>query len=244
MRFFTVVFAMLALLLCSTGCYATDLPQQRPADFAVEFSAGGGMVDMWETLNVDQSGARYTIRERGNETTAQLALDAAALDTLWSVFRDNAFDQIGMHDRAGVIYDMPSTSVTLTSNGQQWRIAPSASDTVRDRDVARWQAVLVALRGLGEQAIAASSVAIRLQIDETGVGHYVSVQVGNVVMFGEVMTAPVDRSLLLLPGPHDVVVGIGTTPYDARYRSLTMELGAASQLSVTFGDGVTLVNGQ
>ena len=99
------------------------------------------------SLHCDARMCIYTHQHTGQGAPVERAPTPVQLDAVYRAFRENRFDRIGMSHHE-VVYDRGSVSISLRADERDYRISPSATEDVSERDAPRFQRVRAAIERL------------------------------------------------------------------------------------------------
>ncbi|CAN5220634.1 hypothetical protein BH09BAC3_BH09BAC3_26610 [soil metagenome] len=147
-KYIPVVIVLLAYA-CSPktetmpGAESDRLPEKRPTDFTLNSHMDGGMSNHRSDLFISRDSCYFKDDDHGNVTWKKFSLSDAALDSLYSVLKENKFDQIVSTldtltlDRGGmdvyVYWEGGQRGVTANDSGQMF---------IKEESSKQWGAVL------------------------------------------------------------------------------------------------------
>lgn len=142
-RFWVLVAGVLIILRGAIS----NLPSQRPPDFAMHYHSASVFGQTLETFDISATTCHYRLRERGQvRQSFDCALNATQLDTVYAAVRQVAFDQIRYipipalgSDRGGEFY------TEVTANGRTYRKSSPTNYCCTSIGVARYNRVQTAL---------------------------------------------------------------------------------------------------
>ena len=123
-------FILLLFTACVNSFSQSKLPDSWPANMELKITYGGGMRYYSSTLEIKKTGSYILINEEGKETKTELAFSQKKLDELVKFLKANQFDKIKSVMRPGIVYDMGTTSTTLTWGEQVFGMSTGSSQEI------------------------------------------------------------------------------------------------------------------
>lgn len=122
---------VLCLLISCFNTYSqSKLPDAWPADMVLKVTYGGGMRDYTSTIEIRMNGSYINIKSEDGNTNTALNFTQKELDELLRFLKANRFDRIKSAMRPDIVYDMGTTSTTLTWGEQVFGMSVGASTEI------------------------------------------------------------------------------------------------------------------
>ncbi len=115
---------------CINTSAQTGLPDTWPADMVLTITYGGGMRDFTSHLEIKQTGSFYETKGEEGHTKKGLSFTQTQLDELLGLLRSNEFNRIRSDLRKGIVYDMGTTTITLTWGAQHLSVSTGSSTEI------------------------------------------------------------------------------------------------------------------
>ena len=120
-----IVLLVLGLVFYFRGCFA-GMPAVMPADFKLEFSTGGGMLDRSSNLHLSAQGGTLEKRYDGTETKIEFTVSPDELNALYQVLRKYSFPRI--RTNGSEIHDKGGYAVSAHWDDSHYSVGTSGTD--------------------------------------------------------------------------------------------------------------------
>ena len=193
-------YLVLILFLSSCG---TELIENRPRDFEVRYSVGGGMIDSSEGMTIKPGICKYTRRYEGIENSITFQLQKEELDELYQVFRRNRFDKIRT-DNKTLVYDKGGASINLRVGHRFYNVGTSGTFVIRGKK--EWRTILAALNKIIERVKKKQEVPLRIILDKSLMNKHIYLNVLQKTLFyGLIDAQSKTRHIVrLIPGKYRI----------------------------------------
>lgn len=139
---------LIVLLACITlSCQAQHkpvnaLPATMPADFKLYYHVDGGMRYYSESLLIGADSCVYDLNDGGKQTHRVFKMDKPALDALYTMLKQNRYDEIDYHTE-GKVYDRGGINISVSwdKGGKQINVSDAQMSFVSDRWEKEWSAI-------------------------------------------------------------------------------------------------------
>lgn len=199
------------LLLTLSSCNTGGLPVERPADFVVTLSDGGGMTPEGEDIYLSADSSWYENWFDQAHNHIALPVSEGEIDTLYTELRRNGAMSIESREE-GMVYDRGGTTISLSFANEHHTITNAGSSFIAPRHAKQYQAVVDAIWAVAHRHIRRMKVDVPFTI----IHHadsiqtiYINLSVNGQPVYNWEATrdepfSQVEASANLLPGNHDV----------------------------------------
>lgn len=219
---------ILNILFISTGficAKSTDntenspLPDKRPADIRFRYSQSGGMMYYSEEIFISKDSSFYKINDGGAESRVNFKMTATELDKLYSIFKDNNFDEIESYEEK--VYDRGGESISLNWDrskhaSKHASVSNSGMTFIKDSWRKEWTACNNAIEKIGVEQMEAGKKNYEIKFDRSLFGKEIYMQINrDVVVPKSTLMAErdddkeINRTVKLTPGKHMASITLG-----------------------------------
>ena len=103
----------------------TELPKEMPAETEMSYSENGGMSPAYKSINISDN--TLTIKEKTfkdqTDTIRHSEISVADKTELYQAFVDNKFDLIKNDERGEIVYDAPSSGISIRAGDKNCRVS-------------------------------------------------------------------------------------------------------------------------
>ena len=127
----------------------SPLPNTRPDDIQFSYSQNGGMMYYSENIFISKDSCYYKINDGGSVTRVNFKLTSAELDKLYSIFKDNDFDEIDSYEEK--VYDRGGESISLSwKPGKRTSVSNSGMNFIKESWHKEWNTCTEAIEKIGK----------------------------------------------------------------------------------------------
>lgn len=222
MKFLSLAILIAAFIssgfLCAKSTGSSDnspLPDKRPDDMYFSYTLDGGMMYYSENIFISKDSCFYKIGDGGAVTRANFRLTPGELDKLYSIFKENNFDEIESYEEK--VYDRGGESISLSwKTGKHVNVSNSGMNFIKDSWKQEWSACSNAMEKIAAEHMEAQKKPYEIKFDGSLFGKEIYMQINrDVVVPKSTLMAEHDfdkditRSIKLSPGSHNSSVTVG-----------------------------------
>ena len=205
----------------STGnSEGSPLPDKRPDDIRFRYSQSGGMMYYSEEIFISKDSSYYSINDGGAITKAYFKMSSQELDKLYSVFKDNNFDEIDSYEEK--VYDRGGESIYLNWDRSKYaHVSNSGMSFIKDSWKSEWTACSNAIENIGKDEIEKQKKDYSIIMDNSlfGKEFYMQINLKVVVPLSTLLAErdsdkEIVRTIKLSPGNHRAIVTLGKATYN------------------------------
>lgn len=209
--------------ICAKSTGNTDgspLPEKRPDDIRFRYSQSGGMMYYSEEIFISKDSCFYSINDGGSITKAYFKMTSAELDKLYSVFKENNFDEIDSYEEK--VYDRGGESISLNwDRSKHATVSNSGMTFVKDSWKKEWSACSSAIEKIGKEEIEKQKKDYTVIMDKSlfGKEFYMQINLKVIVPLSTLMAEQesdkeIVRIVKLSPGNHRSIITLGKDTYE------------------------------
>lgn len=200
----------------STGnSEGSPLPDKRPDDIRFRYSQSGGMMYYSEEIFISKDSCYYSINDGGAITKAYFKMSPQELDKLYSVFKDNNFDEIDSYEEK--VYDRGGESIYLNWDRSKYaHVSNSGMSFIKDSWKSEWAACSNAIEKIGKDEIEKQKKDYTINFDKSLFGNEIYMQINrdvvipkSTLMAEQIYDSVITRIVKLSPGKHNASITIG-----------------------------------
>lgn len=222
MKYLTIAIFNIAFIFSGFICAkspgsgdGSPLPGSRPDDIRFSYSQSGGMMYYSENIYISKDSCFYKINDGGSVTRVDFKLTSAELDKLYSVFKDNDFDEIKTYEEK--VYDRGGESISLSwKPGKQTSVSNSGMTFVKDSWSKEWNNCLNAIEKIAKGEMEKQKKEYIIWFDKSLLGKEIYMQINRdvVVPKSTLMSESDQESVIqkivrLSPGFHNASITVG-----------------------------------
>ena len=144
-----------AIIIYSSCAAQSKLPSTWTAGTTLTISSSGGMLPEsdYTLISTEASYAQHSYQQDEKRSAKTVyKFTQADLDGLMKVLKANSFDKIKTTKRTGIVYDMETTTITLSCGGHEYSVSIGATEEVTAGDEKRFSKVDTYIYQLMEKA--------------------------------------------------------------------------------------------
>ncbi len=205
----------------STGnSEGSPLPEKRPDDIRFRYSESGGMMYYSEEIFISKDSCFYSINDGGAITKAYFKMTSAELDKLYSVFKENNFDEIESYEEK--VYDRGGESISLNWDRSKYaNVSNSGMSFIKDSWRKEWSACSDAIEKIGKDELEKQKKDYNVIMDKTlfGKEFYMQINLKVVIPLSTLLAEhdydnEIIRTVKLSPGNHRSIITLGKATYN------------------------------
>ncbi|NOS84239.1 MAG: hypothetical protein HOP31_03775 [Ignavibacteria bacterium] len=193
----------------------SPLPNTRPDDIQFSYSQSGGMMYYSENIFISKDSCYYKINDGGSVTRVNFKLTSAELDRLYSVFKDNDFDEIDSYEEK--VYDRGGESISLSwKPGKQTSVSNSGMNFIKESWHKEWNACTEAIEKIGKEQMEKQKKDYVISFDKSLFGKEIYMQINrdavvpkSMLMAEHDYDKEINRTVRLSPGKHNSSITVG-----------------------------------
>lgn len=191
------------------------LPEKRPDDIRFRYSESGGMMYYSEEIFISKDSCYYSINDGGTVTKAYFKMTSGELDKLYSVFKENNFDEIDSYEEK--VYDRGGESISLNWDRSKYAsVSNSGMSFIKDSWRSEWAACSNAIEIIGKEQMEKQKKDYTIKFDKSLFGNEIYMQINrdvvipkSTLMAEQVNDLVIIRNIKLSPGKHNASITIG-----------------------------------
>jgi hypothetical protein len=195
----------------------SPLPDKRPDDIRFHYTLSGGMMYYMEDIYISKDSCYYKINDGGSVTKVYFKMSPAELDKLYSVFKDNNFDEIESFEEK--VYDRGGESISLNwDRSKHASVSNSGMTFIKDSWHKEWNACSNAIETLGKSEMEKQKKEYAISFDRSLFGKEIYMQINrdvvipkSMLMAEREMDSIITKNVMLTPGMHNASITIGNT---------------------------------
>lgn len=135
-------FLLFSFTLLFSSCFSqSSLPDTWQPGMKLTMTYGGGMRYYSSITVIQEEGSYEKVIDEGKETVTELHFTKAQLNELMRVLKANRFDKIKSDMRAGIVYDMGTSSTQLEWGNKIYGFSMGATQEIAAADQKKYQAI-------------------------------------------------------------------------------------------------------
>ncbi len=204
--------------ICAKSISSGDgspLPNTRPDDIQFSYSQSGGMMYYSENIFISKDSCYYKINDGGAVTKVYFKMTSAELDKLYSVFKENDFDEIDSYEEK--VYDRGGESISLSwKPGKHTSVSNSGMNFIKDSWHKEWKVCRDAIEKIGNDEMEKQKKEYIISFDRSLLGKEIYMQINRDVVVPKSMLmsesdqeSEIQKVVRLSPGYHNASVTLG-----------------------------------
>lgn len=204
--------------ICAKSISSGDgspLPNTRPDDIQFSYSQSGGMMYYSENIFISKDSCYYKINDGGAVTKVYFKMTSAELDKLYSVFKENDFDEIDSYEEK--VYDRGGESISLGwKPGKHTSVSNSGMNFIKDSWHKEWKICRDAIEKIGNDEMEKQKKEYIISFDRSLLGKEIYMQINrdvvvpkSTLMSESDQESEIQRIVRLSPGYHNASVTVG-----------------------------------
>lgn len=193
----------------------SPLPNTRPDDIQFSYSQSGGMMYYSENIFISKDSCYYKINDGGAVTKVYFKMTSAELDKLYSVFKENDFDEIDSYEEK--VYDRGGESFSLSwKPGKHTSVSNSGMNFIKDSWHKEWKICRDAIEKIGNDEMEKQKKEYIISFDRSLLGKEIYMQINrdvvvpkSTLMSESDQESEIQRIVRLSPGYHNASVTVG-----------------------------------
>ncbi len=193
----------------------SPLPGKRPEDIRFHYTVSGGMMYYMEDIYISKDSCYYKINDGGSVTRVNFKLTSAELDKLYSVFKDNDFDEIESFEEK--VYDRGGESISLNwDRSKHTSVSNSGMTFIKDSWHKEWNACSNAIETIGKTEMEKQKKDYTISFDKSLLGKEIYMQINrdvvvpkSTLMSESDQESEIQKIVKLSPGKHNASITVG-----------------------------------
>jgi len=189
------------------------LPDSVPKNLVIRHSLSGGMVYYSESIYISEDSCFWEINDEGSVSKVYFALSTDEKDKLYTVFRDNKFDQITTHEI--MVADRGGEDITLFwGKGRHASVSNSGISFIDDDWQDNWKACENALLEISTKESDKQKKNYEIRFDKSLYNQKLLLRLGRKILLKDTVLTSANDYI-----PIEVLLPTGTSKFLVSYNN-------------------------
>lgn len=133
------------VLTCKPG--APKLPEDRPADFKLDYNLDGGMSDYSVDINIFSDSCHFRKRQEGKVIEKTVKIAPQDLNAVYELLKKNEFDKFETMTDKAIVYDRGGETISVHWDQRTITVSNAQNKFVTEKWYEKWKMLCEGLDG-------------------------------------------------------------------------------------------------